>query len=367
MDPLDLLKAELSTNDMDHQLSCLGRLGIIARALGPEKTRTALIQYLTGVISEDHDHIRSVVAQQLNDFVPYVGGPNFNFTLFPILHKLVNMEETVVREHAIVSFQTVLRQTPDAVVADKGIAIIKDLNQSEWFGARMSACCLAPVMFPKVSTDLQALLLDMFIRLGADETQLVRKAAFTNIGAMASVMPHEQVILQLLPLIKSLATDEMDSMRILALDTCVDLMRLLTDDEKAEAVSPLLEVLHSDSSWKIRQQFAKTCPNLCRFAGDRIASSKVLPLFVNSLLDGELSVRLAATLALEEVASLAREGALQHLTPVLESLALDPSEKVRVAFSNCVAPLCALYAKINAANARKVRASGAEPHERRLR
>ena len=153
-------------------------------------------------------------------------------------------------------------------------------------------------------------------------------------------------------------------------------MRLLTDDEKADTIVPLLELLHADSSWKIRQHFAKICPNvsasppppscncyclgsqLCRCAGDRIASAKVLPLFVNSLMvprparlgsarhraqDGELSVRLAATCALEEVAGLTKEGALQHvrlpgatvwhalpqLTPVLESLSLDPSEKVR--------------------------------------
>lgn len=64
-------------------------------------------------------------AEQLGNFVPYVGGPQYGHLLLPLLETLSTVEETVVRDKAVESLGKVGSQLPDASLNDQFIPLIR--------------------------------------------------------------------------------------------------------------------------------------------------------------------------------------------------------------------------------------------------
>lgn len=71
--PLAVLIEELRNEDVRFRLNSIHRLSTIALALGPEKTRTQLIPFLTDSIYDVED-VMVAIADELGRFVSYVGG-----------------------------------------------------------------------------------------------------------------------------------------------------------------------------------------------------------------------------------------------------------------------------------------------------
>jgi len=63
-------------------------------ALGVERTRSELIPFLTETIY-DEDEVLLALAEQLGQFIPLVGGPEYAHCLLPPLESLATVEETV--------------------------------------------------------------------------------------------------------------------------------------------------------------------------------------------------------------------------------------------------------------------------------
>jgi len=64
---------ELKHDDLALRLQSMGKLTTIARALGPERTRLELLPFLNESI-DDEDEVLLVMAAQLGQFTPLVGG-----------------------------------------------------------------------------------------------------------------------------------------------------------------------------------------------------------------------------------------------------------------------------------------------------
>ncbi len=64
-------------------------------------------------------------AEQLGNFVPYVGGPQYAYLLLPLLETLSTVEETVVRDKAVESLCKVGAAMPDRDSCDHFVPIIK--------------------------------------------------------------------------------------------------------------------------------------------------------------------------------------------------------------------------------------------------
>ena len=97
---------ELKHDDVQLRLNAVKKLGTIALALGEERTRKELIPFLNAS-SEDDDEVLLAMAEELGNFVPYVGGPDYAHTLLVPLETLCCTEETVVREQAVKSLSLV--------------------------------------------------------------------------------------------------------------------------------------------------------------------------------------------------------------------------------------------------------------------
>jgi hypothetical protein len=88
--PIAVLIDELRNEDVQLRLNSIRKLSTIALALGVERTRKELIQFLTGLFNillliliilfaldtiYDEDEVLLALAEQLGNFTPLVGGP----------------------------------------------------------------------------------------------------------------------------------------------------------------------------------------------------------------------------------------------------------------------------------------------------
>ena len=84
------------------RLRSIQQLGKIAKALGEERTRDELVPFLTESIDDD-DEVLLALAEELGDFVQFVGGEQWAFCLLQPLETLAAVEETVRRPALCVS------------------------------------------------------------------------------------------------------------------------------------------------------------------------------------------------------------------------------------------------------------------------
>lgn len=106
------------------RLNSITRLSTIALTLGEERTRTELIPFLAES-TDDEDEVLLAQAEQLGNFVPFVGGPAFGHLLLPLLEALSTVEETVVREKAVESLCKVGAQLPEASLCEHFVPLLR--------------------------------------------------------------------------------------------------------------------------------------------------------------------------------------------------------------------------------------------------
>eukprot|EP00954_Amorphochlora_amoebiformis_P007148 555444-Amorphochlora_amoeboformis.AAC.2 len=116
---MKILKEDLEDEDPAVQIEAAKRIMYIAKALGPQKSRTELVEYLEGYMKSDNDEALVAIGKQMKEvakvsfkeqldqlmyliFVSpvtqYVGGKEHLGSLVPVLEKLAFQEETVVCE-----------------------------------------------------------------------------------------------------------------------------------------------------------------------------------------------------------------------------------------------------------------------------
>ena len=122
--PEMLRSDELKNEDVALRLNSVRRLSTIALALGEERTRRELIPFLTDS-NDDEDEVLLAMAEELGNFVPYVGGPAFADVLLGPLETLSTVEETVVREKAAESLAKVGTQLPEPSVIEHFIPLVR--------------------------------------------------------------------------------------------------------------------------------------------------------------------------------------------------------------------------------------------------
>lgn len=75
----------------------------------------------------DDDETLMVLAEQLGDFIVYIGGDEFAECLLPPLENLANVEETLVRQKAIEALIKVAEELTTKALEDKFIPMLKRL------------------------------------------------------------------------------------------------------------------------------------------------------------------------------------------------------------------------------------------------
>ena len=96
----------------------------------------------------------------------------------------------------------------------------------------------------------------MYKKLCKDDTPMVRRAAGTHLGKFAAKVEKEELKSKLVPLFHLLKEDPQDSVRLLAVESCVAFANLLTQSEAIAHVLPTIKSCARDESWRVRYMIA---------------------------------------------------------------------------------------------------------------
>ncbi|OBS58276.1 hypothetical protein A6R68_10599, partial [Neotoma lepida] len=85
-----------------------------------------------------------------------------------------------------------------------------------------------------------------------------------------------------------------DSVRLLAVEACVSIAQLLSQDDLEALVMPTLRQASEDKSWRVRYMVADKFSELQKAVGPKITLNDLIPAFQSLLKDCEAEVRAAA-------------------------------------------------------------------------
>ena len=104
----------------------------------------------------------------------------------------------------------------------------------------------------------------------------------------------EYVKSDLIPSFTSLANDDQDSVRLLAVEACVSIAGLLPDPDKETLIMPILRNAAQDKSWRVRYMVADKIVDLQQALGPELSKQDLVPAYANLLKDCEAEVKTAA-------------------------------------------------------------------------
>ena len=223
----------------------------------------------------------------------------------------------MVRDTAVHSLNAIIPQLPKADLTGKFIPILKRLANGDWFTTRVSATGLFASSYPHVPDTIQSDLRSLFNNLCNDDTPMVRKSAFTQLGPYALTLQRQYLKSDVYPIVKAIAVDDMDSMRVYAIDACASLVTIADANDYANVLLPIIEALQDDASWRVRQALATSFSRLCNSAAvtwDGVGK-RLFALYMKLLKDKEPEVRTAACQHLDAfIIALAKDHAAAHPT-----------------------------------------------------
>ncbi|KAM4743074.1 LOW QUALITY PROTEIN: serine/threonine-protein phosphatase 2A 65 kDa regulatory subunit A beta isoform [Anableps anableps] len=347
--PIAVLIDELRNEDVQLRLNSIKKLSTIALALGVERTRTELLPFLTDTIY-DEDEVLLALAEQLGNFTMLVGGPEYVHCLLPPLESLATVEETVVRDKAVESLRKISQEHSPVDLEVHFEPLVKRLASGDWFTSRTSACGLFSVCYPRVSSTVKAEIRQHFRTLCSDDTPMVRRAAASKLGEFAKVLELEYVKLTIIPLFTALASDEQDSVRLLAVEACVSIATLLPQED-LETVMPTLRQAAEDKSWRVRYMVAEFSE--LQKVGPEITKNDLVPAFQNLLKDCEAEVRAGrlptkSKSFCENLPEDNREQIIMsHILPCVKELVSDTNQHVKSALASVIMGLSTILGKDN--------------------
>ncbi|KAJ2799357.1 protein phosphatase 2A structural subunit, partial [Coemansia helicoidea] len=276
----------MKSDNLTDRLESLKRLGVLALAMGEERTRDELIPFLDESI-DDEDELLLALAELLGDFVQYVGGPKYAFVLLRPLENLATAEETVVRDKAVESINKLVEVMDQLHVEEYLIPCIARLSSGEWFTSRSSAAGLYAAAYGKVTDAIQSKLRAGYDALCKDDTPMIRRAAASNLVGLVEKIEKGHVLTFGVPNLRQLAGDDQDSVRLLTVEPLVAITKRLTMSECRQHLGEIVQRLCVDKSWRVRYMVADHFVALATNVKDRDMQEELLNVAISLMHDSE--------------------------------------------------------------------------------
>lgn len=108
-------------------------------------------------------------------------------------------------------------------------------------------------------------------------------------------MKVDNFVQDMIPILKNLVNDDQDSIRLLCIDSIVDIAKSFTKDLNKANIIPILIPMIRDKAWKVRIKISTVFARLAEAMGSDITDNTLMNLFCTLLSDAEGEVRSAAT------------------------------------------------------------------------
>lgn len=160
---------------------------------------------------------------------------------------------------------------------------------------------------------------------------MIRRAVASGLGKLSGKIKVDCYVEEMIPLLKSLVNDDQDSVRILCIESIVDISTVFSRDLNKANIIPILIHMIRDRAWKVRIKISNNFANIAKAMSQEIADNSLINIFSSLLSDPEGEVRCAATKNFS--------GFLEHISkskypiviPHLQELTKDTIPLVRVA------------------------------------
>ena len=294
---------ELRSNDPEQRLASMRGIHLIAQTLGPDRTKSELIPYLTDYI-DDNDEVLRVFANALATMIQEVGGIHHASSLLMPLETLCSLDEVTVRDEAVNSLSSIgdaLFRADAAALQQEFVNLVLRLGKSELPQGRSSACYLIATPYPHVQVATKATLRQGFLKLCADEEIMVRRSACVALGKNLAKCLGQQCV-DFLTSFSSFCRDSSDGVRLQAVPTAVAILPLLPDTGIAQVTS-LLKTLASDSSWRVRYMVADKLAEISKALSQTDLQKTLVPVFKSLTQDAEPEIRAAAVFNMQHLLS----------------------------------------------------------------
>lgn len=327
MNAFNLFKEEMVSEELCVRVNTIRRLPLIIHLIsnsGPLKDQ--LLAYLDTLIdNSDDDEVLFGLAEVLLSLSNYLP---INKLLI-LYEKLLGSEETIVREKTADSFLQMSKKIDRNEIANIIIPFVVKLTTTQAFGTKMSALTIMTEMFPILNPDEKKLILEKIGALFAEESLILRRNLAGKLGKICQYVSKDTLTLEIFNHFKNLTNDDSDSVRIITIESLIELAKVFNDDDNKTYVIPLIIQMTGDKSWRVKHHLAKYFADLARAVGKDIADNSLISIFSTLLRDPENEVRVASVRSLKNFVSCLSLDKIPQIFAYLQSLAKDTVPYVR--------------------------------------
>jgi serine/threonine-protein phosphatase 2A regulatory subunit A len=167
----------------------------------------------------------------------------------------------------------------------------------EVFYTRVSSCFVIAELYRVLPEDQRSNFREIYMRLVVDELPMVRRAAAQVFMQVAGYAESEVILDEYLQVMKSFATDEFQTVRVIGTDKILPFLKLLKKLNTPEAVAaasellPIVKAAGEDLSWRIRLAISKDFGHFAEMFTIEEVTADIFPLGVHLIQDNEPDVR----------------------------------------------------------------------------
>ena len=300
------------------------------------------------------------MAKRLSAFVPYLGAENMT-SLLPIFDKLLNSEETYVRDTAVVAFGKVVDSFTSAHASQIDeykqlfVKLTTDEEYIETFYSRASACQMivslyraymrlvgadgvdaaATELYDATKTELRK----QYFALQSDEHVIVRSLASKQYVAFINCVEGEFLPSEFLDSYKVMLEDDCIPIRVYA-QTLLSVLAKKYHEMELNAIllseiMPLLKAFSEDASWRVRQAALTDFTSFVHMFSPAEVTSDLFPIIIKLLQDNEPEVRQYVIEHLKPFQSIVgKQSFTNQLIPICKRLVDDPILSVKKLFTD---------------------------------
>lgn len=106
----------------------------------------------------DEEEVSIALADQLGNFLQYIGGPDHVASLLPPLEHLGSAEDSSVRDKTVESLRKLSLEHSDAALNEKFIPMILRLTNADWFTSKCTGSALIDIAYKRATSDQKLML-----------------------------------------------------------------------------------------------------------------------------------------------------------------------------------------------------------------
>ena len=329
----ELFKTEIQSEEISVRVNTIHRVVLVAHLISnSQQLKELLLAQLNHLIEISDDEVIFGLAGRLADLTDH-------FTLqklLPIFEKLLTFEETFVREKTVESFLKISIKLDRKDISQIVFAFILKLTNSQSFGTKMSVLAIILELFPVFNSDEKNIILEKINGNFGEESLILRRSIAGKLGKICPFLSREILIENIFNHFKNLSNDDSDSVRIITIESLVELARVFNVEDNKTYLVPLIIQLTGDKSWRVKHHLAKWFAELAFAVGKDISDNSLVSIFSTLLRDPENEVRTVSVQSLKKFVNCINPDKLPQILAYLQTLARDSISLVRTGVSEVI-------------------------------